>query len=56
MHGRSSPAVPSRGKKDDIEQPSMRKDDFESPPGREDDGDLDALPVPPVCQTWTKEE
>ena len=55
MHGRSSPAVPSRGKNDDIEQPSMRKDDFESP-GREDDGDLDAVMVPPVRQTWTKEE
>ena len=56
MHGRSSPAVPSRGKNDDIEQPSMRKDDFESPPGREDDGELDAVPVPPVRQSWTKED
>ena len=31
MHGRSSPAVPSRSKNDDIKQPSVRKDDFDSP-------------------------
>ena len=34
----------------------MRKDDFDSPPEGKDDGDLDAVPVPPVRQTWTKEE
>ena len=57
MHGTpSSPAVPSHSKNDDIEQPSMRKDDFDSPPEGKDDGDLDAVPVPLVFQTWTKEE
>ncbi|XP_068696690.1 uncharacterized protein [Montipora foliosa] len=57
MHGRpSSPAVPSRSKNNEIEQPSMRKDDFDSPPEGKEDGDLDAVPVPPVRQTWTKEE
>ena len=56
MLGRSSPAVPSRRKNDDIEHPSIRKDHFDSPLGGKDDGDLDAVPVPPVRQTWTKEE
>lgn len=57
MHGRpSSPAVISRSKNDDIEQPSMRKYDFYSPPEEKVDGNLDAIPVPPVHQTWTKEE
>ena len=56
MHGRSSPAVSSSSKNDDIEQPSMRKDDFDSALGGKDEGDLDAVPVPPVRQTWTKEE
>ena len=57
MHGRpSSPAVLSRSKNDDIEQPSMTKNDFYSPPEGKDDGDHDALPVPPVRQSWTKEE
>ena len=56
MHGRSSPAVPSGSKNDYIEQPSMRKDHFDSALGGKDDGDLDAVPVPPVHQTWTKEE
>ena len=55
-HGRSSPAVPSRRKNDDIEHPSIRKYHFDSALGGKDDGDLDAVPVPPVRQTWTKEE
>ena len=56
MHGRSSRAVPSRRKNDDIEHPSTRKDHFDSPLGGKDDGDLDVVPVSPVRQTWTKEE
>ena len=56
MHGRVSPTVSSHERNDEIEQPSMRKDEFESPPERKDDSDLDVAPVPPIRQSWTKEE